>query len=258
MADERGLQAARPFRFACQRCGHCCSGGSGYVWVDESEIEPMARSLGMSQDNFTARYLKRALDPRRGVEAWSLRERADAGGACALLVGRNTCLVYEARPRHCREFPYWEHVLAGGEGFEAARETCPGIAVVVPPEQAAPAFAALQQAVESLCARHALSSESDECCLSSELADERWCSGLEADRAVAAGVASAGCRLGAARPLACVLAKVDEAQVHEAARQTVRALERAHEWPSSYGPLRAQLRSRGVDVPLPSAKGTAS
>ena len=155
MADERGLQAARPFRFACQRCGHCCSGGSGYVWVDESEIEPMARSLGMSQDNFTARYLKRALDPRRGVEAWSLRERADAGGACALLVGRNTCLVYEARPRHCREFPYWEHVLAGGEGFEAARETCPGIAVVVPPEQAAPAFAALQQAVESLCARHA-------------------------------------------------------------------------------------------------------
>jgi Fe-S-cluster containining protein len=256
MADERGLQAARPFRFACQRCGHCCSGGSGYVWVEESEIESMARVLGMSQENFTARYLKRALDPRRGVEAWSLRERADAGGACALLVGRNTCLVYEARPRHCREFPYWEHVLAGGEGFEAARETCPGIAVVVPPEKAAPAFAALQQVADELIARHALSSELDACCLSSELADERWCSGLEADRAAAAAPAASGCKFGSARPLACVLAGVDDAHAHEAARSTVRALERAHEWPASYGPLRAQLRSRGVEASLPTTKDT--
>lgn len=253
MSDPRGLAAARPFRFACQRCGNCCSGGSGFVWVDEDEIASMAQRLSMQPARFAERHLKRAVDPRSGAERWSLRERADAGGACSLLVGRNTCAVYEARPRHCREFPYWEHVLAGGAGFESARETCPGIAVVVPEETRRAACAALDERVGPLVEQaEAVRAEESGCCLDGAQADERWCSGLEADRAAAAlqggARAASGCRLGAERPLCCTLSSLDDPAVHEAARAAVRGVEREHGYPASYGPLRAQLRSRGVET----------
>ena len=252
MDDARGSAAARPFRFACQRCGNCCSGGSGYVWVDEDEIGPMAARLGMGAARFVERHLKRAVDPRSGAERWSLRERADAGGACALLVGRNTCAVYEARPRHCREFPYWEHVLAGGAGFDAARETCPGIAVIVPEEQLRAASAALDERARPLRERAGAPRAEGKCCLDDGAADERWCSGLEADRGAAALARNAraadGCRLGEARPLCCALAGVDDPSAHEAARALVREIEREHQYPASYGPLRAQLRSRGAEA----------
>lgn len=148
--------SAPAFRFACTRCGHCCSGGSGHVWIEEPEIEPMARALGMSAARFAERHLRRVVDPNTGVERLSLREVANEGGRCALLVGKNTCSVYAARPQHCRQFPYWERVLTDPAAFEAARATCPGIAVIVSAEvraRAAGELRALYALIEERCAR---------------------------------------------------------------------------------------------------------
>ncbi|MBK7644639.1 MAG: YkgJ family cysteine cluster protein [Planctomycetes bacterium] len=110
------------------RCGHCRSGGSGHVWIEEREIEPMALALGMSAERFVERHV------RLVAGRLSLREQASEGGRCALLIGKNTCAVYAARSEHCRHFPYWESVLADPAAFEAARATCPGIAVFVDEE----------------------------------------------------------------------------------------------------------------------------
>lgn len=182
---DRGLAAAVPFRFACHRCARCCTAGAGYVWVEEHECAPLAHALGMNVEAFAALHLRRVVDPRDGRARLSLREQVgenagERGGRCALLVGSNECSVYAARPAHCREFPYWPSVLAGGAGFEAARATCPGIAVVVDEERATRAHAALDELYASV----GEPPPREHCCLDDERADELFATALEADRAL--------------------------------------------------------------------------
>lgn len=39
----------------------------------------------------------------------------------------NKCLVYNARPRQCRTFPFWSENLRSKEAWEETRERCEGI-----------------------------------------------------------------------------------------------------------------------------------
>jgi len=248
-ARDRGLDAAVPFRFACSRCGHCCSGGDGCAWIADEELEPLARALDMDTDSFVALHVREAPDPRGGTRRLALRERAY--GRCTLLEGRNTCRAYEARPAHCREFPYWPSVMAGGAGFEAARATCPGIAVEVAPERARTAFdrlAALYAAISASEPAAEPISQGARCCLAGAAVDDLYMSALEADYAVAHGRESDGCRLGPAGPLGCRLARAlaaTDERAHEQERERARAIERECGHPAAYGEARALLRARG-------------
>lgn len=234
-------QGLVPFRFACTRCGHCCSGGSGHVWLEEGESERMAQRLEMSASAFQARYVRVVLDPHSGEQRRSLVEEPGAGGRCALLIGSNTCAVYEARPEHCRRFPFWDSVLHTREGFEAARSTCPGIAVIVDEALRARAERRLLELYARLEAQHP--SQGLECCLRC-LPEELWATGMEAD-AAAGRQATADCLLGAGRPLACRLRQgsvpEEEAQSWQ---QELRALERELGYPASYARLVDLLRAR--------------
>lgn len=209
----------------------------------------MARALGMQTGAFVALHVREASDPRDGSRRLALRERAD--GRCTLLEGRNTCRAYESRPAHCRDFPYWPSVMAGGAGFEAARATCPGIAVAVAPERAGIAFErleALYGALEAELADSSSDSTPDGCCLDGSAADDLYMSALEADYAAAHGHTAHGCRLGAARPIGCRLARAGvgcEAERGEHARARLRAIERETGHPAAYGEARALLRARG-------------
>ena len=179
-ARDPGLDGVVPFRFACHRCGHCCSGGSGYVWLAGGEIERMAEMLGASAASFSARHVRSTHDPRTGEARSALREVANEGGRCTLLVGRNTCSVYDARPAHCRAFPYWPSVMQTRDGFEAARATCPGIAVQVDAAVKARAFAAL----EAFYADLEPTPEPATCCLSRSADDVVFATALEVDFAL--------------------------------------------------------------------------
>jgi len=260
MGDARdpGLDAAVPFRFACSRCGHCCSGGDGYAWIEEHEVAPLALALGMEADAFVQLHVREAAEPRGGARRLALRERAD--GRCTLLEGRNTCRAYEARPAHCRDFPYWPSVMAGGAGFEAARATCPGIAVAVDPSRARTAFERLKDlygAVDALTppvgasrAPAGADSEPPGCCLDGGSTEDLYMSALEADYAAEHGRASGGCRLGSARPLGCRLAGRPGgfAERGELFRARLRAIERETGHPVAYGEARALLKARGLDL----------
>jgi Fe-S-cluster containining protein len=256
-ARDPGLEAAVPFRFACHRCARCCSAGTGHVWVEEHECAPLAHALGMTVEAFAARHLRRVADPRppwNGRTRLALREAqgvngGDRGGRCALLVGLNECSVYGARPEHCRTFPYWPSVLAGGQGFESARATCPGIAVVVAPERAAPAHDALARLYDDVGAPPARAT----CCLDDERAEELFATALEADHAARETAAARereprdahACRLGDGAPLAC---RTDgDRERFARAFERLRAIEREHGYPAAYGRLRELLRSRGVE-----------
>ena len=73
-----------PFSFACTRCGHCCSGGSGYVWVEEEELDGLAGALDMELDAFSSSYLRQVVDPASGALRLSLREDGREGGRWGL------------------------------------------------------------------------------------------------------------------------------------------------------------------------------
>ena len=81
-------------RFQCTQCGDCCSGSEGYVWVNQEEIDGMARRVGMEPAAVEAAHVKRV-----GVRR-SRKERPN--GDCVLLDEKTRkCTAYEERPRHC-------------------------------------------------------------------------------------------------------------------------------------------------------------
>ncbi|MBM4023531.1 MAG: YkgJ family cysteine cluster protein [Planctomycetes bacterium] len=106
-------------RFRCTQCGDCCTGGEGYVWVNQAEIDAIAARLGMTPADFEAQHVRHV-----GVRR-SLKERA--GGDCVLLHPETRkCTAYEERPRQCRTWPFWESNLRSPEAWAEAAESCPG------------------------------------------------------------------------------------------------------------------------------------
>ena len=85
----------------CTACANCCR--HSVVAVTQGEIGNIARYLGDTVDNVMRRYT--AADP----DAPGLRILLNSGGGCTFLDG-NLCLIYEARPKACRDFP---HVAVG-------------------------------------------------------------------------------------------------------------------------------------------------
>ncbi len=84
----------------CTRCANCCRYGA--VTVTEADIERIAAYLSMPVDEILR--LHTAPDPDEPDK----RILINAGNACTFLDG-NLCVIYDARPRSCREFPYASH-----------------------------------------------------------------------------------------------------------------------------------------------------
>jgi Fe-S-cluster containining protein len=110
---------AEGLRFGCQRCGHCCGGGPGYVWVDEDELADIAQFFGISPAEFRGMYVRNLW---RGM---SLREKANYD--CVLLDEQGCCMAYDVRPMQCRNWPFWPSNLRSPEAWQEAAERCPGI-----------------------------------------------------------------------------------------------------------------------------------
>lgn len=106
-------------RFECTQCGDCCTGGPGYVWVNKAEIEAIAATLGIEEQQFREEYLIKV-----GVR-YSLRELKNYD--CILLDGKTRkCTVYNVRPRQCRTWPFWESNLKTPADWERTCQECPG------------------------------------------------------------------------------------------------------------------------------------
>jgi len=112
-------------RFSCSQCGNCCTGGPGAVWYTADEGHAMATALGLSDEEFSARYT-REIENRR-----SLNEReTEHGFDCVFLdrttqPGRALCSVYTARPGQCRTWPFWPENLESPQAWKAAKDRTP-------------------------------------------------------------------------------------------------------------------------------------
>jgi uncharacterized protein len=105
-------------RFRCTRCGNCCTGAPGYVWVSNEEVAAIAVHRGESVAETTG------LCTRRVGRERSLRERAN--GDCIFYDRAVGCTVYSVRPRQCRTWPFWESNVATAEAWQQTCTTCPG------------------------------------------------------------------------------------------------------------------------------------
>jgi Fe-S-cluster containining protein len=106
-------------RFQCTGCGDCCTGAPGYVWVNQTEIDALAKRLGMSAAEFERQYV-RDVGVRR-----TLKERRNFD--CVFLDAETRkCTVYEDRPRQCRTWPFWNSNLKSPEAWNHTCDVCPG------------------------------------------------------------------------------------------------------------------------------------
>jgi Fe-S-cluster containining protein len=105
-------------RFSCTRCGHCCTGAPGNVWVTADEIAQIAAFRG-EETAETVAFSTRPVGRHR-----SLREKAN--GDCIFYDRAAGCTIYSVRPRQCRTWPFWESNVLTPEAWRRTCEVCPG------------------------------------------------------------------------------------------------------------------------------------
>ena len=98
--------------FTCLACGTCCK-WPGPVRLLEEDIQALSSKLNMVSSDFVNQYTTLTQDHRH----LTLTEKPD--GSCIFLED-NKCIVYETRPRQCRDFPLnWT--------FQGVENECPGV-----------------------------------------------------------------------------------------------------------------------------------
>lgn len=106
--------------FHCRKCGNCCK-IPGIVRLRGNDVKAMAASLSMAEEEFIEAYT--GISPDR--LSLSLKDRED--GACIMLGDDNLCMVNEAKPSQCKDFPYrWRNASSfeyceGLKGVQNAR-----------------------------------------------------------------------------------------------------------------------------------------
>jgi Fe-S-cluster containining protein len=116
-------------RFTCTRCGHCCTGEPGFVWVEDEELEAIAGFRGEDAAEV------RALYTRKGYRGITLREKDN--GDCVFYDRDQGCTIYPVRPRQCRTWPFWESNVQTPEDWQRTCTVCPGSGrgELIPPEE---------------------------------------------------------------------------------------------------------------------------
>lgn len=106
-------------RFGCTRCGHCCTGPQGYVWLSPHDQESIASHLGLPPAAFLKRYV------RLVGRLLCLVDKPN--GDCIFLAEDKRCSIHAVKPRQCLTFPFWPRLLETRESFEEVAQTCPGV-----------------------------------------------------------------------------------------------------------------------------------
>lgn len=105
-------------QFTCTRCGHCCTGEPGFVWVNDDDLASIAEYLGEPLVEVRARYARPAA---RGL---TLRDKNN--GDCVFYDRKAGCTIYSVRPPQCRTWPFWASNVATPECWERTCAVCPG------------------------------------------------------------------------------------------------------------------------------------
>ncbi len=106
---------------ACASCGgKCCIGESGNIFVTTQEMQNISKLLDIDIAEFYKKYLI-----KKGYR-FSLIEKIVGDSYDCIFFERESggCAIYEARPKQCRTFPFWEYFK---NNIEELKLECPGI-----------------------------------------------------------------------------------------------------------------------------------
>jgi len=78
----------------CLLCANCCKTTSPII--TEKDLERIAKYLRLKPVKFIEQYLQKDTD-----ELWMFRQTP-----CVFLDADNYCLIYDVRPKACREYPH--------------------------------------------------------------------------------------------------------------------------------------------------------
>ena len=78
----------------CLECANCCKTTSPIFY--QTDIERVAKSLRMKPGDFIEKYLRIDED----------KDYVLKSSPCPFLDSENYCMVYEGRPKACREYPH--------------------------------------------------------------------------------------------------------------------------------------------------------
>ena len=81
-------------RTDCLKCANCCK-TTGPLFTDR-DIERIAKYLKLKPQQFVAQYLRVDEDNDHVLQSVP----------CSFLDAENYCMIYDVRPKACREFPH--------------------------------------------------------------------------------------------------------------------------------------------------------
>jgi Fe-S-cluster containining protein len=105
-------------RFQCTRCGNCCTGAPGFVWVSDAELAAIATFRGETVEQVRGWYTRTVT---RGT---TLCEKTN--GDCVFYERDAGCTIYSVRPRQCRTWPFWDSNVKSPEAWQRTCQVCPG------------------------------------------------------------------------------------------------------------------------------------
>jgi uncharacterized protein len=122
MSASDSLWFAEGVKFSCQAgCVRCCGGAPGDVFVSAEEIAALADNLKIPLQEFEDSYVRHYSSGKM-----SLKEKRN--GDCVLL-NEKGCSAYAARPKQCRDFPFWPDIMRSPFSWLKEAQRCPGIGV---------------------------------------------------------------------------------------------------------------------------------
>ena len=122
-AKNGGAWYEQGVKFSCQSgCTRCCGGAPGDVWVTDAEVRAIAELMQMPELEFEKKYVRFYFMTGRK----SLKERTN--GDCVMLK-ESGCGIYAARPKQCRDYPFWPEVMKNVFNWVTEAQRCPGINV---------------------------------------------------------------------------------------------------------------------------------
>jgi len=115
---QKGLQ------FECLKCGKCCSGFPGFVYLSIEDIKEICSFLDLDNKQFISRYTRTVHIFRQ--KRLSLIEKS--GYDCIFWDrSEKLCTIYPARPYQCKSYPFWKSNLVSEREWKKVQDFCPGV-----------------------------------------------------------------------------------------------------------------------------------
>ena len=102
--------------FTCTRCGDCCKGYGG-TYLSATDIDAIAKHLGISADRFVDIYTCRSGAGRLIVQG--------NNGYC--IFWDEVCTIHSVKPKMCRQWPYIPSILVDVDNWRVMAASCPGM-----------------------------------------------------------------------------------------------------------------------------------